>query len=107
MSLYNQVVVVVDDYDRARALRLIAEAGVAPGALMVSHADVDMIVAKASVMGAKIASGYICEERHCFVCGCTETTACHPEPCSWVASDLCSACEAYLVQAMATPGAAT
>jgi hypothetical protein len=33
----------------------------------------------------------------CRMCGCTETTACRDErgqPCSWVAADLCSACEA-------------
>lgn len=36
------------------------------------------------------------EERACRICGCTETTPCVDDrgfPCSWVESDLCSACD--------------
>ena len=90
--------VLVDDVPaaaQALSRRLIAEQGIAHGALMVGRADVERIVALAALHGGQIAIAEAIGLRACRVCGCTETTACHPRPCSWVADDLCSACEPY------------
>ena len=76
--------------------RLVAEADVSAGALMLPRKLVDELVARAMEHGARIAIAQAYDVRHCRVCGCTELTACRPEPCAWAAADLCTACEPYL-----------
>lgn len=52
----------------------------------------DDLVARAWLMGARVAINQARGLRTCRVCGCHDTHAC-PEGCAWVGPDLCSACE--------------
>jgi hypothetical protein len=75
----------------ALARRLLADAGIHPGALMVSRIDAVAAIADAFEHGRRIAVAEIAGERHCRVCGCTALNACRP-PCGWAGEDLCTAC---------------
>ena len=76
--------------------RLVADFGIADGALMVPHADVAGLVAIARGYGEQLAMADINQDRHCRVCGCSQFNACRPEPCAWAGSDLCTACAPYV-----------
>ena len=86
-----------DPDGRALARRLLGDEGIAEGALMISRADVMAIVVEAKRAGARMAVAGVAETRFCRVCGCTDLSTCQPaDPCHWVASDLCSACEPFV-----------
>lgn len=71
--------------------RLFAELGIGD---VPSDAQVTELLRHGIVHGARIEWARRTGERHCRVCGCTQTTACiGPEgPCAWAAADLCSVC---------------
>jgi len=81
---------------QALTRRLLAEEGVADGALMIAHADVVRVVASARYLGDRAAWSPR-GARQCRVCGCTALMTCRTtDPCHWVGPDLCSACEPYV-----------
>lgn len=55
--------------------------------------ELGLMLGEAWTLGIQVGVIRLFQERHCRVCGCTESNACDP-PCSWVAQDLCSTCEA-------------
>jgi hypothetical protein len=63
--------------------------------IFIQRREILAIVARARVHGGRAAIAEAMAYRHCRVCGCTETTACHPPPCWWVENDLCSACQPF------------
>lgn len=75
--------------------RLLAEAAIDPGALMVPRADFERAIARAVFHGRELGHLGLLRVRHCRVCGCTGLNPCRPEPCWWVAPDLCSTCEPF------------
>ena len=97
MSAVVDPVISVDD--RALALRLLAEAGCTHPYPLLTLQAFDGIVAKACLHGGRRAVAQAFDYRSCRVCGCTEITACHPEPCSWVEADLCSTCAPFAERA--------
>jgi hypothetical protein len=79
---------------RRLSARLIAQAGIGPGALLVGRGDLDELVARAALHGYDVGRAEVLGARHCRVCGCQELRACDP-PCSWVEEDLCSTCAEF------------
>jgi hypothetical protein len=79
----------------ALAGRLLADAGLEPGSLVIARADVEQLVARAFAFGGAAESADEHERRFCRICGCTQIRAC-PGACSWVGPDLCSACEPFV-----------
>lgn len=54
--------------------------------------ETDDMLAAAWSMGARAFCNTVLGRRICRICGCWELEAC-PPTCSWVETDLCSACE--------------
>lgn len=80
----------------ALAARLIHESagGLATG---YYREEVDRMIDAAFERGRAFAVAEVTGQRHCRVCGCTDTATCRGEdPCHWVARDLCSACKPFV-----------
>ena len=54
--------------------------------------NTDAMLAEAWLMGRRVVLNAALGRRICRICGCWELHACEAG-CSWVAADLCSACE--------------
>lgn len=80
---------------KALAGRLLSDAGLEPGALTLSRADVEQLLGAAFDMGAHAGVADVADDRRCRICGCTQYRAC-PGSCSWVGPDLCSTCEPFV-----------
>jgi hypothetical protein len=89
--------------EMALARRLLAETGVADGALALPRPEVLLALVQASRLGAQrqraaSLSGEGSRLRFCLVCGCTDTRACVVAgvPCHWARPEICSACAPYV-----------
>ncbi len=90
--------------EMALARRLLAEMGVADGALAVPRPETLLALVEARRAGARIEHFAELEDdgvvriRFCRVCGCTDTAACVVDgvPCHWERPEICSACAPYL-----------
>jgi len=82
---------------RALIARSLDMAGVAPGALTVSRADASVAILAATMAGMRLGGARRVGIRCCRVCGCSLLIRCSPDdPCKWVQTDLCSACEPFV-----------
>jgi hypothetical protein len=79
----------------ALAGRTLADAGLEPGSLTLSRADVEQLLVRSFAFGAAAGVAGIHDDRACRVCGCTQYRAC-PGSCSWVSVDLCSSCAPFV-----------
>lgn len=73
------------------ARRVLNDAGIEPGALMISHGDLVKAVEKAWEFGRHFGVAEVTDDDACRICGCTEYRACLGG-CSWAEPDLCSEC---------------
>jgi hypothetical protein len=83
----------------ALARRLLGELVPAAPGTFIDHSLAVRAIAGAFVHGMAFEAAARRGVRACRVCGCTETRACAPDPCFWVAADLCSACRPYVAVA--------
>ncbi|HWF01583.1 MAG TPA: hypothetical protein VG248_17405 [Caulobacteraceae bacterium] len=89
--------------EMALARRLLAEMGVADGALALPRPEALLALVEAARFGARLQrlKSLRCEGasiRFCQVCGCTNTAACVVDgvPCHWERPEICSTCAPYL-----------
>jgi hypothetical protein len=89
--------------EMALARRLLAEIGVADGALALPRPEVLLAIVEATRLATRleVAKDLACRGapiRFCRICGCTDAHACVVDavPCHWERPEICSACAPYL-----------